>query len=60
MARATDKHITLSSLIRAPFVRAAFEAAERDGLAPLPALIDAPPVLSGGEAAACPREMELA
>jgi len=36
MARA-DAHLTtnLSSLIRDPFVRAAFEAAERDGLAPL-------------------------
>jgi hypothetical protein len=34
MAQATSNH-TLSSLIRDPFVRAAFEAAERDGLAPV-------------------------
>jgi hypothetical protein len=37
MSRA-NAHLTtnLSSLILDPFVRAAFEAAERDGLAPLP------------------------
>lgn len=36
MSRADAKPTTnLSSLIHAPFVRAAFEAAERDGLAPL-------------------------
>jgi hypothetical protein len=36
MSRANIHHTTiLSSLIRDPFVRAAFEAAERDGLAPL-------------------------
>jgi hypothetical protein len=36
MARADADHTTnLSFLIRDPFVRAAFEAAERDGLAPL-------------------------
>jgi len=36
MARADAHHTTnLSSLIRDPFVRAAFEAAERDGQAPL-------------------------
>jgi hypothetical protein len=36
MAQANETHTTnLSSLIRDPFVRAAFRAAERDGLAPL-------------------------
>jgi hypothetical protein len=35
MARADAHRTTLSSLIREPFVRVAFEAAERDGLAPL-------------------------
>src|SRR5260370_4960472 len=51
MARA-DAHPTtnLSTLIRDPFVRAAFEAAQRDGLAPLAVLIDTPPSLNGGHA----------
>jgi len=49
MSRADAHHTTnLSSLIRAPFVRAAFLAAERDGLAPLALLNDAPPTLDGG------------
>ena len=49
MARADANHITpLSSLIRDPFVRAAFEAAERDGLAPLAVLVDTLPSLDGG------------
>jgi hypothetical protein len=61
MARANSNHITnLSDLIRDPFVRAAFEAAERDGLAPLAVLIDTPPSLDGGAAAAFDRETELA
>ena len=49
MSRA-DAHRTtnVSALIRDPFVRAAFEAAERDGLAPLAVLIDTPPSLDGG------------
>src|SRR5260221_354045 len=44
MSRADAHHTTnLSSLIRDPFVRAAFEAADRDGLAPLAVLVDSPP-----------------
>jgi hypothetical protein len=60
MSRADAHRTTLSSLIRDPFVRAAFEAAERDGLAPLSVLIDTPPSLDGGEAVAFDRETELA
>src|ERR1019366_1558060 len=48
----------LSSMIRDPFVRAAFEAAERDGLAPLAVLVDTPPSLDGGQAVAFDRETE--
>jgi hypothetical protein len=60
MARAdTHNSTNLSSLIRDPFVRAAFEAAERDGLAPLAVLIDTPPSLDGGAVAAVDRELEL-
>jgi hypothetical protein len=60
MARAYAHHTTnLSSLIRGPFVRAAFEAAERDGLAPLAVLIDTPPALDCGAAAAFDRETKL-
>jgi hypothetical protein len=50
----------LSFLIRDPFVRAAFEAAEWDGLAPLAVLIDTPPSLDGGEPVPVDRELELA
>jgi hypothetical protein len=59
MARA-DTHLTtnLSALIRDPFVRAAFEAAERDGRAPLAALVDTPS-LDGGAVVAFDREPEL-
>jgi hypothetical protein len=58
MARADAHHTTdLSSLIR---VRAAFEAAERDGLAPLAVLVDTPPSLDGGQAVAFDYETELA
>ena len=46
----------LSSMIRDPFVRAAFEAAERDGLAPLAVLVDTPPSLDGGQALAFDRD----
>jgi hypothetical protein len=61
MSRADANHTTnLSSLIRDPFVRAAFEAAERDGLAPLAVLVDTPPSLDGGQAVAFDRETELA
>jgi hypothetical protein len=60
MARANTHHTTnLLSLIRDPFVRAAFQAAERDGLAPLPMLVDMPPSLDGGATAVCEREPEL-
>jgi hypothetical protein len=61
MSRADSQRTTnLSSLIRDPFVRAAFEAAERDGLAPLAVLVDDPPSLDGGAAVASDRELELA
>ena len=61
MSRADAPHTTnLSSLIRDPFVRAAFEAAERDGLAPLAVLTGTPPSLNGGQAVAFDRETELA
>jgi hypothetical protein len=61
MTRADAHHITnLSSLIRDPVVRAAFEAAERDGLAPLAVLVDTSPSLDGGQAVALDRELELA
>lgn len=59
MAQADNHHSTISSLIRDPFVRAAFEAAGRDGLAPLAVLNDAPPALNGGEAVALMEDMEL-
>jgi hypothetical protein len=60
MVQANSNHTTLSELIRDPFVRAAFEAAERDGLAPLGVLNDVPPALTGGQAAAFDRELEIA
>jgi hypothetical protein len=61
MARANTYHTTnLSTLFVDPFLRSAFEAAERDGLAPLAVLIDTPPSLDGGEAVALDRETELA
>jgi hypothetical protein len=61
MSRADAHHTTnLSSLIRDPFVRAAFEAAERDGLAPLAVSVDAPPSLDGGAVVALDRALELA
>ncbi|MBR1210245.1 hypothetical protein [Bradyrhizobium sp. JYMT SZCCT0180] len=50
MARATN-HIKLSQLIRDPIVRAAFEAAERDGLAPSLVDVDHPRTLNGGAVA---------
>ncbi len=63
MSRADKHHTTntnLSSLIVDPFVRAAFEAAERDGLAPLAVLNEVPPSLDGGAAVAFDRETEPA
>jgi hypothetical protein len=51
MARADSSCTTkLSSLIRDPFVRAAFAAAEDDGLAPTLVDTDHPPCLTGGAA----------
>lgn len=38
----------LSQLIRDPFVRAAFERSERDGLAPVAVEATAPKTLTGG------------
>lgn len=59
MPKADSNHTTrLSSLIRDPFVRAAFEAAERDGSAPSLAVADRPRPLNGG--AAVRPELELA
>lgn len=60
MARAKTDHSTLSSLFRDPFLRMAFEAAERDGLAPVAVLVDTPPSLDGGVAVVLDRETELA
>lgn len=49
MARAANHSITrLSSLIRDPFVATAFRRAEDDGTAPVCAVPNRPPVLSGG------------
>jgi hypothetical protein len=60
MVQANTNHTTLSQMIRDPFVRAAFEAAERDGLAPLGVFKDVPPSINGGEAVASERELETA
>ena len=60
MAQATENHITLSTMFTDLFVRVAFEAAERDGLAQLAVLNDQPPSLSGGAAAALDGQAELA
>jgi len=60
MAQASTDHTTLSKLIRDPFVRAAFQSAERDGLTPLGVLNDVPPALTGGQAVAVDRELEIA
>ena len=61
MSRADAHHTTnLSSLIRDPFIRAAFEAAERDGLAPLAVLAETPPLFDGGAVVTIERETELA
>ena len=49
MAGAAAQPITmLSTLIRDPFVRAAFEAAERDGFEPAVVVVVSPPSLDGG------------
>jgi hypothetical protein len=53
MSRATSNHTTkpLSTLFRDPFLRATFEAAERDGLAPALVEVDHPRTLDGGATA---------
>jgi hypothetical protein len=48
------------SLAQSILKPAAFEAAERDGLAPLAVLFETPPSLDGGQAVAFDRETELA
>ncbi|MCA6105106.1 hypothetical protein [Bradyrhizobium australafricanum] len=59
MARATANHTTkLSSLFRDPFVAAAFQRAEDDGLTGELVEIDRPRKLDGG--AAVRPELELA
>jgi hypothetical protein len=51
MARATKQDTTkLSSMFRDPFLRAAFKAAEDDGLAPALVETDHPRTLDGGAA----------
>jgi hypothetical protein len=51
MARATSNHTTkLSSMFRDPYLRAAFQAAEDDGLAPALVETDHPRTLDGGAA----------
>ncbi len=51
MARADSNHITkLSTMFCDPFLRAAFAAAEDDGLAPAMAETDHPPSLDSGAA----------
>jgi hypothetical protein len=48
---ATSKHTTkLSSMFRDPYLRAAFQAAEDDGLAPAFVETDHPRTLDGGAA----------
>lgn len=56
MAQAAANHTTvsLSSLIRDPFVRAAFRRAEDDGLSPSPVAVDHPRTLDGGAAETVP------
>jgi len=52
MAQADSNHTTkLSALFRDPFLRAAFQAAEDDGLAPAPGDCDRPRTLDSGSAA---------
>jgi len=46
----TVNRLQLSLMIRDLFVAAAFEAAERDGLAPLAVQVDHPKTLDGGAA----------
>ncbi|MCW2201346.1 hypothetical protein M2227_003436 [Bradyrhizobium elkanii] len=60
MAQATKQSTTkpLSSLFRDPVLRAAFEAAELDGLAPAAVIVDRPRDLDGG--AVVRPELEMA
>lgn len=55
MARADSNHTTkpLSSLFQDPVLRAAFRAAEDDGLSPAMVDVDHPRRLDGGAAAVC-------
>jgi hypothetical protein len=48
MARATSQNTRLSTLFVDPFLRAAFKAAEDDGLAPALVETDHPRTLDGG------------
>ena len=51
MAQADSNHTTrLSAMFRDPFLKAAFQAAEDDGLAPAFAETDHPRTLDGGAA----------
>ncbi|MGY2920544.1 hypothetical protein [Bradyrhizobium sp. USDA 3262] len=56
MAQATQQSTTkpLSSLFRDPVLRAAFEAAERDGMTPSLVESDHPRLLNGGAAEVIP------
>lgn len=56
MARATRYSTPPSRLFCDPFLRDAFAGAEDDGLAPSPADVDNPPVLSGGAAELVPAD----
>ncbi|MEY9607269.1 hypothetical protein ABIF21_000143 [Bradyrhizobium elkanii] len=59
MAQATNQFSTkpLSSLFRDPVLRAAFKAAEDEGLSPSPVVVDLPRTLDGGAAARPELEM---
>jgi hypothetical protein len=46
----TVNRLQISLMIRDPFVRSAFERAERDGLAPDLVEVDRPRILDGGAA----------
>jgi hypothetical protein len=51
MAQANSNRTTkLSTLFVDPFLRAAFKAAEQDGLAPILVMVDRPRTLNGGAA----------
>lgn len=59
MAQADSNHTTkLSALFRDPYLRAAFQAAEDDGLAPALVKTDRPRTLDGGSVVARPELVE--